>query len=1248
MAPYKPRQRKHRVRAREEQGSKPQAAQEPDSNTLELLPADQKARAQKKHELSRLIDDNGGQVTGKKRKRLEKFIDNKLRKEQNQALVRQLEKTRVDTSLYRSAKNLGRGRDTKREALSRAARERRLGINVEKNEELLFVQAREDDGSGDDGSDDDGGDDDHEEAEKPAGGMKGSDREAEVVAKEAGAFGGGLKRPLELDADGKPMIKKRKRGKGVPVSAYIQRPAPEEVPWEGFSSNDEDENEDEDEDEDGGVPVEEYPNEDKEDESSSGSDTDDEGFDESEDESEGDESDATSPNEDEKVAKKARTSAFKAWADQARNAAVGFTPSARSDDQASSSLPALPRPSNFTPRPVESDPLPQELQPTKIERKAYAVPVNRSPTIQEARAALPVVAEEQKIMEAIHSNDVVVIWGATGSGKTTQVPQFLFESGYGAKGGPTPGMIGVTQPRRVAAVSMAKRVAVELGDQADRVAHQIRFDASVTEKTAIKFMTDGVLLREVAQDFLLTKYSAVVIDEAHERSVNTDILIGLLSRIVDLRADMAKEDAKNRPLKLVIMSATLRIADFTENRKLFRHASPPLIQAEGRQYPVTEHFSRRTNRDYVEEAFQKVSRGHKKLPKGGILVFLTGQNEIMALAKRLREAFPSTEESSTSHARVRVAATEASLETEDIDLGGGQADFEDDDGSDDDEAEIRGLDDDEDKEFDIGEEPDGTITKAHILPLYSQLPTNQQMRVFEDPPAGSRAIILATNVAETSLTIPGIRYVFDCGRAKERTYDEETNVQSFEIGWISKASASQRAGRAGRTGPGHCYRLYSSAVYERDFQEHALPELLRTPIEGIVLQLKAMDLQHIVNFPFPTPPDRAGLAKAEKLLAYLGATALDGKITKLGRQLSLYPLNPRFSRMLVMGQGNNLTAQAIALVAALSIPEVFIQENQLNLPPHMSDDPNRVRTNEDNLADSERAQVMRRYRKAHSILTSAEDRSADCIKLLRALGGFLFAAASSESHGAEEFCDAHFLRYKALQEASQLRSQLSHIIRTHYPGSLPATDKPLNPPTAKEVNSLRLICAAGFIDQVAIRADLAPTPDASLSSITQTPKRAIDVPYTPLFPTKSADSSPFVYLHPSSLLARSASSKSAPMFNLPIFIVYARLQRSASSTIHTDVVPKTRMHPLTPLTRDELALIARGSPLARYSKPDVGSKVVDLPSEGGVERREVTVRMSVVPGAQGEGSAGLGWPLGLRRVVQCKMKGKGWVFEREV
>ncbi len=237
----------------------------------------------------------------------------------------------------------------------------------------------------------------------------------------------------------------------------------------------------------------------------------------------------------------------------------------------------------------------------------------------------------------------------------------------------------------------------------------------------------------------------------------------------------------------------------------------------------------------------------------------------------------------------------------------------------------------------------------HILPLYSLLSNEQQLKVFQPPPPNSRLVVVATNVAETSLTIPGIKYVVDTGRAKERQYDVASGVQTFRVSWISKASASQRAGRAGRTGPGHCYRLYSSAVFENHFEQFSQPEILRMPIEGIVLQMKSMNIDAVVNFPFPTPPDRMGLKAAESLLTHLGALepvtstrmvggverkgTLGGKITDLGKAMASFPVTPRFAKMLVIGTQHGCLAFVIAMVAALSVGDPFLREDALGLAP---------------------------------------------------------------------------------------------------------------------------------------------------------------------------------------------------------------------------------------------------------------------------------------------------------------------------
>ncbi|KAF2084376.1 P-loop containing nucleoside triphosphate hydrolase protein [Saccharata proteae CBS 121410] len=1227
MPKFVPRQRKHKVLARQQrEGTTNDVGVDgADANAAEIMPASKTEREEKRRKLREELKAEKGKMSGKKQKRLDKYIDTKLKKEENLELIKKLALHKVDTSLFQSAKKLGRTTESRKEAVSRALQEKQAGIDVEKNESIAKDLSRPEKKI-------DGGyhtDSDEEGEEKPEVITKKRAREEEPEEEVQGtkaetatatAFGSGLKKPLELDENGRPIIQRRKRAKVAPTwKAPVK-----EIAWDGFDSN---EDEDSDTDASGSGSDEEEDEDDSDEEGDEDEESSDEEGSSEEEESEDEEMDDGA----QKEAKKERSSAFKAWATQERNKALGFTPSSVIQDSGSLQI---PKPANFKPRAMEEDPLPPELAtktPTDSSRKAYSVSVERPPEVQEGRMALPVVAEEQKIMEAIHNNDVVVVWGATGSGKTTQVPQFLFESGYGDRNGPTPGMIGVTQPRRVAAVSMAKRVAQELGSAGSRVGHQIRFDTSAGENTAVKFMTDGILLREIAQDISLPQYSAIVIDEAHERSVNTDILIGMMSRIVDLRRNLMAEDPKVKPLKLVIMSATLRISDFTQNARLFRHGAPPLLQAEGRQYPVTVHFSRRTRMDYLEEAFSKIKRGHKKLPPGGMLVFLTGQNEITNLARGLRQAFPSTQGAEVKAPPVRISAADAPVEAEDLEIGDdGPAGEDYDDGSDSD-SEIHGMSDEDDEEFDIGEDQEDAAgpLKVHVLPLYSQLPTKQQMRVFEPPPDGSRLIVLATNVAETSLTIPGIRYVFDCGRSKERKYDQTTGVQSFEVGWISKASAEQRAGRAGRTGPGHCYRFYSSAVYERDFLQYTEPEILRAPIEGLVLQLKSMGIHKVVNYPFPTPPDRQNLAKAEKLLTYLGAIDDDGKITKMGRQLSVYPLSPRFARMLVVGQNHNLTAYIIALVSALAVPDLFTPENQLNIsaPPPTEDG---IRTITDNREEEAREKRRKAYNTAHGTLAQF-DRQSDASKLLAALCAF----AAETKKTSEDFAEQWFLRLKALQEATQLRQQLSNIVRKENPSALPNADvKALKPPSKDQIAKLNYIVAAGFVDQVAIRADLSPSPPG----MARKPRRAIDVPYITLFPSSERqrfsaeedEMSKFVFIHPSSVLAHQSPT------NLPQYIIYSHLQRAAPSTIGSSA-GKVRMHALTPVTGTQLAALAKGTPLLEYGKP-VG-KIVEKEGEGGRERE-----CFVVPSLVGE-RGGLGWPLPAKKVVQRREGGKGWVVK---
>lgn len=1219
MPKFVPRQRKHKVLARERAQENARHVVE-DSNQAEL-PSHAVSRAAADERKKKLMKEElkqGAKVTGKKAKRLEKYIDSKLRKDENRDLLSQLAEKKVDTSLFSSTRNLGSGHETKKQKLARALREQRASLDGDHDELLLQRQAKEKDGEDDDDASDASSIASSSHEETSASEAKSLEAKPSDVSepKTAPVAGGGLKRPLEVDDDGRPVIPKRQKRGGVKSKISARLAAPQPPPpveesddassdeWGGISDEEGDEDMDDDRS-DAASSEEEESSEGKESEEAGGS--------SSSEESSGEDDESEEEDEDEGAP---RVSAFKAWAHQKRNEALGYTPS----DPATTNL-TIPKLENFTPRPPEQDPLPQELMPTKAtDRQVYSVSVDRLPEIQEARMKLPVVAEEQRLMEAIHNNDIVVVCGATGSGKTTQVPQFLFEAGYGSPDSPTPGMVGITQPRRVAAVSMSKRVAEELGNHSEKVAYQIRFEGTVDSKTAVKFMTDGVLLREIAQDFALRKYSAIIIDEAHERSVNTDILIGMLSRVIKLRSELAGEDPKVKPLKLIIMSATLRIEDLTMNPRLFS-TPPPVLEVEGRQYPVTMHFSRRTSHDYVEEAFKKICRGHKKLPPGGFLVFLTGRNEIMQLSKKLKEAFPGPK--TVDGPRVRLKTNEVALEVEDLELGDvdeNMRDDFDDIPSDDENAE------DED-EFEIEDDQEAGPLKMQVLPLYSLLPTREQMRVFQTPPEGTRQVIVATNVAETSLTIPGTRFVFDCGRSKERQYDAITGVQSYQIGWISKASANQRSGRAGRTGPGHCYRLYSSAVYERDFSAFADPEILRMPIEGVVLHLKSMNLQKVVNFPFPTPPDRQKLAKAEKLLEYLAAVTPEGQVTEVGNTMSVFPLAPRLARILLLGHLHDCTHYAIILVAALSLPDIFLPEAQVLPTIVPSEEEGSFKTNADHIAMTQREEVRKRFNSVHRNFCFLDDKS-DAMKLLQVSGEYAHEPT-------EAWCQSHFVRFKVLQEVSNLRRQLADLLRSNIAqfAALGHQDK-LPPPTAKQVSALKQMTAVGFIDQVAIRADLAPTPPEQWRK----PKRSIDVPYLPLIPldaSSAEDIDRVVYIHPTSPLAHLSTQE------CPQYIIYSHLQRSTPSGPDVEKKGKIRMHALTDVSGSQLSALAQGTPLLSYGKPIKEVKAASV-GAGGAMTRECWV----VPYLRAEqNGGGMGWPLPAKKVKQRKVPGKGWVVE---
>ncbi|KAK0057271.1 ATP-dependent RNA helicase DHX37 [Biomphalaria pfeifferi] len=734
------------------------------------------------------------------------------------------------------------------------------------------------------------------------------------------------------------------------------------------------------------------------------------------------------------------------------------------------------------------DSKPADLQPVKNadSKPSVYMHLNRIPEMQAARLKLPILAEEQVVMETINDNPIVIICGETGSGKTTQVPQFLYEAGYAHQSG----IICVTEPRRVAAISMSKRVAAEMNLTDREISYQIRFEGNTTPETKIKFVTDGVLLKEAQQDPLLTKYSVIIIDEAHERSVYTDILIGLLSIVLRQRAK------RGRPLKLIIMSATLRIEDFTSS-VLFRYSKPPpIIKVEARQFPVTVHFNKKTIEDYVSEAYKKVCKIHRTLPEGGILVFVTGQQEVHTLVRKLRKMFPyipgqanlepTKKESRRERQRKEKLLQEEKKESllEDvkkIDLNSFSVLPQDDEVAENDDnidvnsdEENTKLKEEEDEEEDLKammkeETPDSSIP-LYLLPLYSLLSSDKQAQVFEPAPEGCRMCIIATNVAETSLTIPNIRYVVDTGKTKTKFYDKVTGVSTFRVTWVSQASANQRAGRAGRMGPGHCYRLYSSAVFS-DFELFTPPEITRRPVEDLVLQMKSMRIDKVANFPFPTPPVNEQIKAAESLLMSLGALHPVGNqsirfndlkkvkspvITDLGMVMATFPVAPRYAKMLMLAKTYKVLPYAVALVAALSVDELFIDSIQ---PSDAEGDKEKWQSKVAKLS------IFRSNLIGNAFLLG------DMMVLLKAVG-------ACESEGcAVSFCERLGIRFKAMREIRKLRIQLTNAVNTAFPEEDLVVDPNLPPPNEEQNLALRKIVLGGLADHVA-RRNPAPPPGA--------------------------------------------------------------------------------------------------------------------------------------------------------------------------
>ncbi|KRZ12155.1 putative pre-mRNA-splicing factor ATP-dependent RNA helicase DHX15 [Trichinella zimbabwensis] len=542
----------------------------------------------------------------------------------------------------------------------------------------------------------------------------------------------------------------------------------------------------------------------------------------------------------------------------------------------------------------------------------------------EKRKHLPIFEYHDKFMEMLRQNQILVLVGETGSGKTTQIPQWCVDyvrlkGALTSKGGRR--SVACTQPRRVAAMSVAARVAEEMDVSLGmEVGYSIRFEDCSSPRTFLKYLTDGMLLREAMSDPLLDSYGVVILDEAHERTLATDILMGLIKEVSQQRAD----------LKVVVMSATLDAGKF---QQYFNNA--PLMAVPGRTFPVELFYTPEAERDYVDATVRTVIQIHLcEEVEGDILVFLTGQEEIEEVCKRIK------------------------------------------------------------KEVDnLGPE----VGELRCIPLYSTLPPNLQQKIFELPPekrpngAIGRKCVVSTNIAETSLTIDGVVFVVDPGFSKQKVYNPRIRVESLLISPISQASAMQRAGRAGRTRPGKCFRLYTEKAFQEDMIPQTYPEILRSNLGSVVLELKKLGVEDLVHFDFMDPPAPETLMRALEMLNYLGALDDDGELSPLGSIMAEFPLDPQLSKMLIASCDYNCSNEILTITAMLSVPQCFIR------PP-----------------EARKAADEAKMRYAHI--------DGDHLTLLNVYHAF------KQNHEDVQWCYDNFINYRNIKNADNVRLQLSRIM----------------------------------------------------------------------------------------------------------------------------------------------------------------------------------------------------------------------------
>ncbi|GAB5587907.1 hypothetical protein Unana1_02807 [Umbelopsis nana] len=544
-------------------------------------------------------------------------------------------------------------------------------------------------------------------------------------------------------------------------------------------------------------------------------------------------------------------------------------------------------------------------------------------SIQQQRERLPIFKSKDQLLYLVEKYQTVIVVGQTGCGKTTQLPQYLEEAGWAAEGR----TIACTQPRRVAATTVAQRVAEEVGCKlGDKVGYTIRFEDVTSKDTRIKYMTDGMLFRETLNDPLLKDYSVIMIDEAHERSLYTDILLGVLKKILKKRHD----------LKLIISSATLDAEEFYDffNANTSKDRSKDtasIISLEGRMYPVDILYTTEPVNDYVERAIQTVFDIHTKEPEGDILVFMTGREEIDRVVSEITERASTLPRSA------------------------------------------------------LGITP---------LPIYAGLTTEEQARIFEPTQHGFRKVIVATNIAEASITIDGVVYVVDCGFVKLRAYNPKTGMESLTVAPISKASAKQRAGRAGRVKPGKAYRLYTEQSF-MELRDSSVPEMQRSNLAPIILQLKALGIDNVLRFNFLTPPPVEMMIRSLELLYSLKALDNIGRLSiPLGVQLAEFPVDPLLGKVLLSSAEFHCSEEILSIAAMLTVQNVYVQ-------------PSRV--SKDVLTDERRKFWVE---------------EGDHISLLN-----IYNAFTTKGKLSGKWCHEHFLNFKALSRAVSIREQLKKYMR---------------------------------------------------------------------------------------------------------------------------------------------------------------------------------------------------------------------------